>query len=316
MFTLVCGMLIIGAFIWLEALTYFEDTTTYVSFFNESVKGLQKDAVVNYRGVGVGHVTRIGIAPDGRLVEVRISLKSDFRVDQTIAIQLRTQGLTGLSYLEIDTAPENIEQLTPKINFPTKYPVLRSDQSEIEQLKLALQEIYEKFSSLDLKALTESWTKTAEMINNFLVQLGGETGTGDIKEMMVHLRKTAKAADTVMERISNATSQQGMNKGFQDLGATLAATRQASETLANQLKGLPPDAFKKISTQLHDAVASGNTVFTNLNKTVGDSTAIVEQDLQQLKALLVQLNSLAESLKEQPNRLIFPSKEKEPFKKK
>jgi ABC-type transporter Mla subunit MlaD len=314
-FALICGMLIIAAFIWLEALTYFEDTKNYVSYFNESVKGLQKDAVVNYRGVGVGHVTSIGLAPDARLVEVLIKLKSDFKVDQSVAIQLREQGLTGLRYLEIDTAPENIDQLTPKISFPTKYPILRSYPSEIEQLKYALQDIYQKFSSLDLKGLTDTWTRTAELINNFLVQLGGETGTGDIKEMIVSLKKTAQASAALMQRISNATTQQGVNKGFQDITATLAATRQASETLASQLKGLPPDVLNKLSRQLGDTMTSGSTVLSNLNQKVGDSTALLEQDLQQLKVLLTQLNSLVESLKEQPNRLVFPSKEKEPFKK-
>ena len=314
-FALVCGMLIVGAFIWLEALTYFQATRTYVSYFNESVKGLQKDAVVNYLGVGVGHVASIGIAPDGRLVEVHISLKSDFQVDGTIAIQLREQGLTGLQYLEIDKAPENIDQLTPKINFPTKYPTLRSYPSDIEQLKLALQDLFQKLSSLDLKALTDSWTKTSELINNFIVQVVGEQQTGDLKATIVYLRKTAEASSALMQRISNAASQQGVNKGFQDLTATLAATRQASETLANQLKSLPPDVLKKISGQLGEAVTSGTSVFSNLNSKIGDSTALLQQDLQELKALLVRLNSVVESLKEQPNRIVFPSKEKEPFQK-
>jgi ABC-type transporter Mla subunit MlaD len=314
-FALICLMLIIGAFIWLRALTYFEDTKIYVSYFNESVKGLQKDAVVNYRGVGVGHVTFIGLAPDGRLVEVLIKLQSDFRVDQTIAIQLREQGLTGLQYLEIDNAPENIDQLTPRIQFPTKYPILRSYPSEIEQLKFALQDIYQKLSAIDLKALTDTWTRTAEMINNLLVQLGGETGTGDFSEMIVALRKTAQASAALLERISSAASQQGINKGFKNLSATLAATRQASETLASQLKGLPPDVLNKLSRQISEAVKSGNAVFTNLNTKIGDSSAMLEQDLQQLKVLFTQLNSLVESLRQQPNRLIFPSKQKEPFKK-
>ena len=315
MFALVCGLLIVGAFVWLETLTYFQNTRTYVSYFNESVKGLQKDAIVNYLGVGVGHVTYIGIAPDARLVEVLMSLKSDFQVDRTIAIELQVQGITGLQYLEITKAPENIDQLTPKISFPTKYTILRSYPSDIEQLKLALEDIYQKFSSLDLKGLTDSWTRTAELINNFLVQLGGETETGNFKDMIADLRKTANESATLMQRLSDAASQQGINKGFQDFTATLAATRQASETLAGQLKSLPPDVVGKISTQLGEAVASGNSVFTNLNTKIGDSTALLEQDLQELKVLLIQLNSLVGSLKEQPNRLIFPSKEKEPFKK-
>ena len=123
LFALICLALIAGAAIWLKAAFLFQKTKIYATYFDVSVKGLQKDAVINYRGVPVGRSMRWESHPDGRLIEVLMKLKADFKVDNTVAALLREQGMTGLRYLEIGAAPGDIEQFTPKITFPTKYPL-------------------------------------------------------------------------------------------------------------------------------------------------------------------------------------------------
>jgi phospholipid/cholesterol/gamma-HCH transport system substrate-binding protein len=52
------------AVIWIGAFKYFEKGATYVTFFNESVQGLQVDSAVKYRGVEVGRVERYESLPD------------------------------------------------------------------------------------------------------------------------------------------------------------------------------------------------------------------------------------------------------------
>ncbi|MGA2936764.1 MAG: MlaD family protein [Syntrophobacteraceae bacterium] len=73
-----------GVAIWLKSAFWFQDTKIYAAFFNFSVKGLHKDAVVNFRGVPVGRIDDVRIAPDGRLIEVLAKLKADFRVDKGV----------------------------------------------------------------------------------------------------------------------------------------------------------------------------------------------------------------------------------------
>ncbi len=316
-FAIICGIITAAGFIWIGAYSYFKDTRTYAAYFNESVKGLTKDAAVNYRGVAVGHVTSVGVAPDGSLIEVLVKLNSEFRIDETVAMQLRQQILTGLSYLEIDTAPDNIESLSPRITFPTKYPVIRTYPSEMAQLKFALQNLYEKFNTLDLQSLTKSWTKAGELASNLLTQFGAGEQTGDLKTTISNLRKTTESSAAILERLNKAANDAGMTKGFSDFSATLNATRVASENLARQLSSLPPDVLKQLSAQLGQTVTTGGTLFSGLSKHVGESSVLLEQNLQQLKILLSQLNALVQGLKEQPNRMVFPSKEQpDPFEKK
>lgn len=316
LFILICGSLALITVVWLGASHYFEETKIYVSYFDESVKGLQKDAIVNYRGVALGRVAAIGLAPAGRLIEVRMHLKPDFRIDKSLGIQLREQGLTGMRYLEIDTAPGNVEQLTPKIDFPVKYPLIPSYPSEMAQLKNALETIYQRINSLDLKALTDNWTRTAELINGFLAQVEGAIQPQDWRDTVKALKKTAQDSAQFMSRLSNATTSEGMKRGIQDLSATLAASRKAADTLSKQLQAAPPNTIAGMAKHWDDTMKTGATMFGNVDQKVSESAVLLEQSLQQLKLLLAQLNGLVQALKEQPNRLVFPSSNPDPFKRK
>jgi ABC-type transporter Mla subunit MlaD len=316
LFALICLALITGAAIWLNAAFLFQNTKIYATYFDVSVKGLQKDAVVNYRGVPMGRIYEVRIAPDGRLIEVLMQLKADFRVDNTIAAHLREQGLTGLRYLEIGAAPEDTEQLTPKITFPTKYPFIQSYPSELDLLEIGLHNLYVKFISLDLEGLMSSWKNTSGLFNNLLVQLGAESpGGGDLKETIAALKNTFKHSEALFERLSKAASQERVDKGMKDLTATLASARKFSDQLRQQLDALPPDTLKRLSDQFGETLQSGGSAFSTLGNKINESAGLLESDLQKLGALIAQLNSLVQSVKEQPNRLIFPGKQpQEPFK--
>jgi ABC-type transporter Mla subunit MlaD len=313
LFIIVCGVIGIAAVVWLGASHYFRERRTFVSYFRESVQGLQADAVINYRGVGIGRVSRIDLGPDGRLIEVVMDLNPDFMVDHSLAIQLKDRGLTGLRYLEIDTAPANLAELTPELTFHPPYPLIPSYPSEIQQLKSALETIYMQISDLDLKGLTDNWAHTAELINQMLSDFRGVMEPRDWQETMAAVKRTAEATATLTERFAGATTDEGVQKSAQDLAATIAASRQASEALAKQLKGLPPNSFAKMARGWDETLTTGGTFMTNLDRQFGESNILLQQSLQQLRLLLTQLNSLAQSLKEQPNRVIIPSKEPDPF---
>jgi phospholipid/cholesterol/gamma-HCH transport system substrate-binding protein len=315
LFAVICLGLLAGGIVWLKAANMFHNTTIYATYFNVSVKGLQKDAVVSYRGVPVGRVASLGIAPDGRLIEVLMKLKSDFCVDANIAARLRDQGLTGLRYLEIDTAPKEIEQITPQIAFPTKYPVIKSYPSEFELLETYVNKLYEKISSLDLQGLTNSWKETSALFNNVLIQLGGESPQGDLKDTVASLKKVSRDSAELIDRISSVASRERVNKSMQDFTATLASARKASDRLVQQIDALPAGTLKRLSDRFDETLDTGGHAFSILGTRVDESAGLLDRDLQQLSTLLSHLNSLVQSIKEDPSRLIFQSKQpQEPFK--
>jgi phospholipid/cholesterol/gamma-HCH transport system substrate-binding protein len=56
--------------VWLGASQYLQKGKTYATYFDESVQGLQIDSSVKYRGVDIGIVDKIRVAPDYRLIEI------------------------------------------------------------------------------------------------------------------------------------------------------------------------------------------------------------------------------------------------------
>lgn len=94
-------------------------TVTYQSFFDEAVTGLEVGSPVSFRGVKVGTVSAIEVAPDRRHVELSYSLGVDvlkrlglvgstagkatrLSVPPELRVQIASTGLTGTKYLQID----------------------------------------------------------------------------------------------------------------------------------------------------------------------------------------------------------------------
>jgi len=84
-------------------------TVRYHTYFDESVAGLDVGAVVQFRGVRIGSVGAIVIAPDREHVDVALDIsKSDAvalhlaDVALTLRARLETAGITGVKYVNVE----------------------------------------------------------------------------------------------------------------------------------------------------------------------------------------------------------------------
>ena len=100
----------------LGARNWNEETVRYDSYFDESIQGLEVGSPVKFRGVTVGRVAAIGIAPDQRHVLVQSELavpdlqrnnlggggELALAVHPDLRAQLAQAGLTGVKFVLLD----------------------------------------------------------------------------------------------------------------------------------------------------------------------------------------------------------------------
>ncbi len=256
LFFLITLALAIGGLIWVGATHILQPAKTFETFFQESVDGLSPGADVSYLGVKVGRVSAIGIAPDGKLIRVELKLTPDFNVTSK-AVALTLRGITGQVFLALDQAPPNLDQVTPKITFPHRYPLIPAQPGEMRQIVTALQKIYRKLDSVDLAGLAEGWKKTAHTANALLAD-------ADLHRTIRNLREISADIRNLVAVLGEPGTPSKWRTSFRNLAATAEAARQSSEALAVRLEKLPPEAAATVTKQVEQTLFQISQVLANL----------------------------------------------------
>src|SRR5689334_18857303 len=121
---LLCAALAVG-FWWLGGSHRPETEYDIVSTY--PITGLNPQAAVRYRGVDVGRVREIAFdRTDLRAIVIRIKIDSSIPITKGSFAKLVAQGLTGLSYIELDDS--NVDK-APLGN--GRIPLRESDMREL-----------------------------------------------------------------------------------------------------------------------------------------------------------------------------------------
>ena len=213
LFVTVGVILGVAAIIWVGASKYFEKGDRYVTYFNESVQGLQQDSAVKYRGVDVGRVEGIRVAPDNRLIEVVMKIRLKEEVEKNNVAYLRVVGITGIVFIELDRRNPEEPDLSPRIDFASEYPIIPSKPSQLRQIFSGIDEIVEKIKQVDLEGISKSITHSAMAAENLLA--GPKT-----QKVLANLESISVNLDQTMARIEKITAE-GNLEGI--VGETRAA---------------------------------------------------------------------------------------------
>jgi len=192
LFVIIGSVMAAITIIWVGAADFFTKGSVYVTYFDESVQGLQVDSAVKYRGVDVGKVQSIKVAPDGRLIEVVMKVDLSTELQSRVEAQLRTAGITGIVFIELDQIRDSEKSNALEINFEPDYPVIPSRRSEISRFLEDTNEIMESIKAIDFKGLSDQLKETTLAVENFI---GGRQTTG----VMKNLESTTANIDRAME---------------------------------------------------------------------------------------------------------------------
>jgi len=153
--------------IWLSGGLSEKSTTTYVSYFSWSVQGLNEGSDVMYNGVSIGRVASIDIAPDGRLVEVLMKIRSEFSVDSTIVATMQIIGITGLQVINL-SADTTLVHRQGHFSFEVEYQIIPVGEGAIQNVTATLTRITEIIHEIDFKNISDQFTLLLENTNAIL----------------------------------------------------------------------------------------------------------------------------------------------------
>lgn len=311
---------------WLGASRLNKEVVERVTYFDESVQGLEVGAPIKIRGVTIGRVTGIALAPDRRLVEVEFEARvdelrkvgalgetesADGAVPAEMRIVVASQGITGVKFLEadffaLDTPSVALTFETPDSYVPSAPSTLKSLEDALrgfgEELPLAVRDfrkltvtLDEKLVTLDAGALTESLTGLSNELRG-LLDGTATTGLGpELQGLVADLRGTSQGIDEALASVS------GENGPIQSVADSFDVLSQDMRTTLGKLDLIMDGA--DIAGALNSF--KGATVSaTRLTDGLAPAAQSMPEVVRDLRAMLRRIESLAALVERDPGVLL------------
>ena len=215
----------IVAVIWLGMSSILQKGHFYAIYFDESVQGLDKDSPLKYRGVSIGRVERIGVAPDSKLIEVILKAETDQALESDIVAQLKIVGITGSMFIELDRKKEGEPDRSPSLSFPSEYPIVASKPSDISELLRGFDDVLRQIKALDLEGISDGIKLALENVNQKIVDADMKGVSENLNALLAETGRTVSRAGKAVSKVENlvADNEEGI----------LAAIKDFSEAMEN-----------------------------------------------------------------------------------
>jgi len=281
-FVLILGALLIGGILWLSSgKSYRKAYDTYLVYMSESVSGLNLDAPVRYRGVQVGGVRRIALAPgNAEQVQLTLDIEHGTPVKQDTVAVLRVQGLTGIAHVELSGDSRDAPPLKPGPG--EKYPVIRTGPSLMLRLDTAV------------TALLDNLNRSSESVNALLDE-----------ENRVALRRTLanleRLSNTLAER--TGTIEAGLENAARTMESTARLTAFASAELPQLLQRIQrsAEAFDRMA---NETARAGSGAASTIESVRAEALPEARQAIAELRELTASLRRSSEALERNPGMLL------------
>jgi paraquat-inducible protein B len=268
------------------------DHIRYHTYLDESVEGLEIGAPVKYRGVLIGTVEHVGVAPDRKLVDVTLSIdtKASRKLEleasaPDLRTQLGTQGITGVKFINIDffdpkTTPP------PPLSFKPAEHYIPAAPSLLKGLQDSLSGVLER-----LPALVEATTLTVQKVNAAVDDYNGERVPARLGKVIDNVDAAVADMRTLVKNVDRAKIPEKTAAGLEQLDAAL---EHANAILAR----IDGDGGLVASTQrATDSIG-------DLGRKTSNSTEDLDRTLRDLDEAAIAIRDLAQAIERDPDMLV------------
>jgi phospholipid/cholesterol/gamma-HCH transport system substrate-binding protein len=287
---------LIAGVLWLASGGAFRQSyDLYRAIEDESVSGLNVNAPVKYNGVEVGKVQEIRLDPrNPERVNLLFAIESGtpIKVD-TIAV-LKTQGLTGIAYVELSGGARDAPLL--RATKGSKYPVIQTKPSLSARLENVLTNVLSKLDS------------TSSNISSFLSEKNQAAFASALADVAAVTRAIAARKDELdavmtdaartLDNASRASAQVGPM--IDRLGPVIDRIGQSAAAIENM--------GKEVSRTSASAGKTVDSVGADVQRFTAETLPELERLLNELSVLSTSLRSLIEQTERDPRGLLFGRK--------
>jgi paraquat-inducible protein B len=275
-------------------------TVSYASYFDEAVTGLEVGSPVKFRGVTIGNVSAIDVAPDRRHVELTYSLgvsvlrrlglagtsrgkDTRISVPPDLRVQIASTGLAGTKFLQIDffdtggTPP-------PVLPFPVPGNYIPATPSTMKNLEDAVVRAVDQ--------VPEVTRELAGLVAKMNAILDDVTRRGLPAKTVATLESTNRLLASMQEKL-DALPVAELSR---DAAATFERARVALAALSRVLDRLDGDDGLLASVQ-RTSDALGDVAGSRLGENLGETG-------RDLREASVAVRQLVEALQRDPDMLL------------
>lgn len=285
-FVLALGAVLVAGILWIASGGAFQKKYDhYLAIMEESVSGLNLNAPVKYNGVEVGKVRSIALDPvKPQNVRLVFAIERGLPIKQNTLAVLKTQGLTGIAYVELEGGT------------PDSPPLVAGDDGELPQIrtKPSLSARLENVLTTALEKLDRMSTS----IEALLSDQNQAAFTSALADIATVTRTFAARSKTIDAGITSAA------KTFDNSARVSAQLGPVIEKI-----GRSADAVEKLGTDAslmtRTAGKTINSVGADVHRFTGETLPELERLLGELTALSASLRRLTDQTERNPSSVLF-----------
>jgi phospholipid/cholesterol/gamma-HCH transport system substrate-binding protein len=285
-FVLGLGAVLVAVLLWLASGGAWQKKyDVYLAVEDESVAGLNVDAPVKYNGVNVGKVQAISLdTQNPQRVNLLFAIERGTPVKEDTLAVLRTQGLTGIAYVELSGGSGASVALLAKRG--ARYPQIQTRPSLAARLENVLTSVLVKLDS------------TSTSINAILSPENQKAFRSALADIALVTRTVAARKDSIdsslLDGATTLTNAAKVSARLDNLANKMARAADAVDTMGTEVAKTSVSAGKAV-----DVMGADVKHFS------ADTLPEIERLMGELSLLSGSLRQLTDQTRRDPSGLIF-----------